>query len=105
MAIDLDGLLAADKKFKADPDLALSLEALSGSAIRTLQEALMAGSDDVRRKAAVDILNFNKQTKQAAPLVTEEQLGYLGQVIVEAEAVRVRSLGSEIGPRVDESLS
>lgn len=105
MSIDIDGLFASEKRMAEDPDAELSLSALNGKAIETLREVLIgAPSDDVKRKAAVDILNFNKAKSSDRPTVTEEQLEYLGRVIVETETVRVRLLGSEDGARVVESL-
>jgi predicted protein tyrosine phosphatase len=63
---------------------------LKSQAISVLQQVLTgAESDDVRRKAAVDILNFHGKAKQETP-VTEEQLAWLGRVLVEAEEVRSR---------------
>jgi hypothetical protein len=64
-----------------------------------------ASSEDVRRKAAVDILNLTKGATQKVNAPTEEELGYLGRVIVEAEALRVGGVGGEGSPRVAESLS
>lgn len=64
---------------------------LNTAAIDTLQTVLAgADSDDVRRKAAVDILNFSSvgKSKGRAPVVTEAQLEFLGRVIVEASEVR-----------------
>ena len=103
MPIDIDALEAEAARLADDPDGVLSLEALSGKAIETLQDVLLnAPSDDVKRKAAVDILNFNKGKSSDKPTVTEEQLEYLGRIIVETETVRQRLLGSEDGARVVE---
>lgn len=108
-AIDFDALAADAKRVEGmsgdDIDRELSLEALKGDAIRTLFEALNASSEDVRRKAASDILNFNKATREAAPLVTEEQLEYLGRIIVETEEIRLGSVGREGSTRLLESPS
>lgn len=77
---------------------------LNTDAVDTLKEVLAsADSADVRRKAAVDILNFSQvgKSKGSAPKVTEEQLEFLGRVIVEAEEVRkglTLSAGSLAGP-------
>jgi hypothetical protein len=79
------------------------LHELNASAVKALSDVLLlADSDDVKRKAAVDILNFSQvgKSKGRAPVVTEEQLEYLGRVIVEAETVReslVLSKGSLAG--------
>lgn len=106
MSIDIDGLFASEKRMAEDPDAELSLSALNGEAIKTLRDVLMAApSDDVKRKAAVDILNFNKSKSADKPTVTEEQLEYLGRVIVETETVRVRLLGGESSTRVVEVVS
>lgn len=67
------------------------LHELNTSAVETLRTVLTeAESDDVKRKAAVDILNFSQvgKSKGRAPIVTEEQLEFLGRVIVEAATVR-----------------
>src|SRR5512134_4107546 len=85
-----------------DKDAAVEkdIHALNDSAVRVLKDVLeMADSDDVKRKAAVDILNFSQvgKSKGRAPQVTEEQLEYLGRVIVEAAAVR-ESLSLSKGP-------
>jgi hypothetical protein len=80
------------------------LHELNTQAVDTLRSVLTdADSDDVKRKAAVDILNFSQvgKSKGRAPIVTEEQLEFLGRVIVEAEAVReglALSKGSLVGP-------
>lgn len=80
------------------------LHGLNTAAVETLKDVLVnADSDDVKRKAAVDILNFSQvgKSKGRAPVVTEEQLEFLGRVIVEAEAVReglALSKGSLVGP-------
>lgn len=74
-----------------------SLADLQGKAIETLKDVLLqADSDDVKRKAAVDILNFKAKAADK-PVVTEEQLEYLGRIIVEAEAVRVSLIGGQAG--------
>ena len=89
-----------DEDAKVDKDI----HALNTRAVDTLKDVLeTADSDDVKRKAAVDILNFSQvgKTKGRAPVVTEEQLEFLGRVIVEAEAVReslTLSKGSLAGP-------
>jgi hypothetical protein len=63
------------------------LKDLKSQAIAVLEQVLTAAeSDDVRRKAAVDILNFQGKAKNEVP-VTEEQLAWLGRVIVEAEEI------------------
>src|SRR5690349_13605596 len=104
--VDLDKLFAEAARYEANPEGELSLDALSGKAIKTLMESMAgAGSEDVRRKAAVDVLNLTKTNKSNAPVVTEEQLEYLGRVIVEAEAIRQSQLGGESGPRELESSS
>ena len=65
------------------------LKDLKDNAIKVLEDCLTcAESEDVRRKAAVDILNFHEKAKQEVP-VTEEQLGWLGRVIIEAEEIRL----------------
>lgn len=82
------------------------LHKLNSTAVETLRTVLAVGSDasdDVKRKAAVDILNFSQvgKSKGRAPQVTEAQLEFLGRVIVEAETVReglVISKGSLAGP-------
>jgi hypothetical protein len=67
------------------------LHAMKSSAVDTLNDVLtMADSEDVRRKAAVDILNFSEKTKDESP-VTEEQLAWLGKVLIEAVEIH-RSL-------------
>jgi hypothetical protein len=86
-----------------------NLHALNNSAVETLKTVLVgADSDDVKRKAAVDILNFSQvgKSKGRAPVVTEAQLEFLGRVIVEASEVhksldeRKRSVGgpAEVSP-------
>jgi len=71
------------------------IKALREDALKTLEDVLIgAESEDVRRKAAVDILGFSERTKNETP-VTEEQLAWLGRVIVEAEEVRERLKVSE----------
>lgn len=68
----------------------LSIHKLNKNAVEELRSILAtADSDDVRRKAAVDILNFSSvgKSKGRAPEVTEAQLEFLGRVIVEAKAV------------------
>ncbi len=103
MPVDVKALLEKETRMDADPDGERSLEALSGKAIEVLQTVLTADSDDVKRKAAVDILNFNQKTRASSkPLVTEEQLEYLGRIIVETEEVRQRQLRGEGGSRVSE---
>ncbi len=98
MSIDIPALLDKEKRMNDDPDGERSLDALNGDAIRVLREVLNADSDDVKRKAAVDILNFNTKSKAAAkPIVTEEQLEYLGRIVVETEEVRQRQLRGEGG--------
>ena len=75
----------------SDESAEKDLHELNATAVETLRTVLStADSDDVKRKAAVDILNFSQvgKSKGRAPVVTEEQLEYLGRVIVEAEAVR-----------------
>ena len=87
-----------------DSDIEKNLHELNTSAVDTLRSVLTAAeSDDVKRKAAVDILNFSQvgKSRGRAPIVTEEQLEFLGRVIVEAEAVReglIVSKGSLVGP-------
>jgi hypothetical protein len=71
--------------------VAKGIHDLNVDAVQTLKDVLtFADSDDVKRKAAVDILNFSQvgKSKGKAPTVTEAQLEFLGRVIVEAEAVR-----------------
>lgn len=81
---------------KADESLPVDLKALKATAIDTLETVLLgAQSEDVQRKAAVDILNFSEKTKNETP-VTEEQLGWLGRVIIEAEEIR---LGLEVSKK------
>jgi len=81
-----------------------TIHALNSDAVDTLKEVLTsADSADVRRKTAVDILNFSQvgKAKGRAPEVTEDQLEFLGRVIVEAEEVRkglALSAGSLAGP-------
>lgn len=66
------------------------LKELKASAVEVLETVLLGSeSDDVRRKAAVDILNFNEKQKETSP-VTEEQLGWLGRVLIETEEIRER---------------
>lgn len=84
-----------------DEKVEKDIHALNVEAVDTLKTVLSNpdASDDVRRKAAVDILNFSQvgKSKGRAPQVTEEQLDFLGRIIVEAEEVRkglVRSKGS-----------
>jgi len=103
---DPEALFASADRMATDPDAELSLSALNGDAIRTLQDVLLnAPSDDVKRKAAVDILNFNKSKSSDKPTVTEAQLEYLGRIIVETETVRLGIIGGEDSPRVLESIS
>lgn len=67
------------------------IHGLNTKAVEALRSVLSdAESDDVRRKAAVDILQFSQvgKSKGRAPQVTEAQLEFLGRVIVEAESVR-----------------
>lgn len=101
--LDIDGLFARDSAMTADPDGTASLDALNGKAVAVLQEVLCASSEDVRRKAAVDILNFNQKSRAAVkPLVTEEQLEYLGKIVVETAEIRERQLRGEGSARVSE---
>jgi len=102
--IDIPALLDREKRIDEDPAGELSLDALSGKAVETLKTVLRdADSDDVKRKAAVDILNFHQRGRAAhKPMVTEEQLEYLGRIIVETEEVRQRQLRGEGGSRVSE---
>jgi len=68
-----------------------SIHKLNTDAVDTLKDVLArAESDDVRRKCAVDILNFSQvgKSKGRAPEVTEAQLEFLGRVIVEAGTIR-----------------
>lgn len=66
------------------------LKALKENAIKTLEDVLTgAESEDVKRKAAVDILNFHEKAKDEVP-VTEDQLAWLGRCLGEAEAIRER---------------
>lgn len=66
------------------------LKDLKSRAIDVLESVLNdAASEDVQRKAAVDILSFSDKTKNETP-VTEEQLGWLGRVLIEAEEIRER---------------
>lgn len=92
-----------------DAEIEDGLHKLNTDAVKTLKDVLdTADSDDVKRKAAVDILNFSQvgKSKGRAPIVTEAQLEFLGRVIVEASAVREslderkRSLGgpAEVSP-------
>jgi len=81
-----------------------SIHKMNGDAVEALKFVLEnAESDDVKRKAAVDILNFSQvgKSKGRAPEVREEQLEFLGRVIVEAEAIHkglIVSKGSLVGP-------
>lgn len=94
-AFDMHELIASESRYAGDPDGESSLLALQGKAITTLKDVLLnADSDDVKRKAAVDVLSFNKSSGGEKPTVTEEQLEYLGRVIVETEAVRLGVSGS-----------
>lgn len=64
------------------------LKDLKTQAVDVLASVLKdASSDDVKRKAAVDILSFTNNTKNEI-IVTEEQLGWLGKVLIEAEEIR-----------------
>jgi hypothetical protein len=83
--LDVEVSMKPDDDELAEKDI----HALNGSAVETLRDALSSESDDVRRKAAVDILNFSQvgKSRGRAPQVTEEQLEYLGRVIVEASAI------------------
>lgn len=103
---DIDGTASAEPVDDGlDPEREASLAALKGNAIKVLRDVLAtADSDDVRRKAAVDILNFNKEKSVTAPTISEEQLGYLGRVIVEAAEIRERLLRGESEPRSLESV-
>jgi hypothetical protein len=93
--LDFEALESASKRMAADPDGEMSVLALKGDAVRILQDVLLnADSDDVKRKAAVDVLNFSKASNTSKPTVSEEQLEYLGRVIVETEAVRLSVSGS-----------
>lgn len=104
MVVDFEKLGDGDPARVKDEEL--SLKALKGGAIKTLKDVLTtADSDDVKRKAAVDILNFNREGSVMAPVITPEQLEFLGRVIVEAEAVRVSHLGRKEEPRLLESPS
>ena len=106
MSFDPKALFESADRMAADPDAELSLSALNGSAIETLRDVLLnAPSDDVKRKAAVDILNFNKAKASDKPTVTEAQLEYLGRIIVETETVRLGILGGEDRSRVVEGVS
>ena len=106
MSFDPAELFASADRMAEDPDKELSLSALNGSAIETLRDVLLnAPSDDVKRKAAVDILNFNKAKSSDKPTVTEAQLEYLGRIIVETETVRLGILGGEDCSRVIEGVS
>jgi hypothetical protein len=68
-------------------DISEKLRTLKTDAISVLEEVLTGGeSEDVRRKAAVDILNFSEKTKDESP-VTEEQLAWLGKVLIEADEI------------------
>jgi hypothetical protein len=78
----------------------LSLAALKGRAVEVLRDVLTTGSsDDVKRKAAVDILNFGRERSSSIPVIREEDLEFLGKVIVETEAIRLGSIGGEDSPR------
>ena len=68
-------------------DISEKLGSMKAEAIATLADVLGSDSEDVRRKAAVDILNFSEKTKHESP-VTEEQLAWLGRVFIEADAIR-----------------
>jgi hypothetical protein len=77
-------------------DISDRLHSMKSGAIDVLNDVLTgADSEDVRRKAAVDILNFSEKTKNESP-VTEEQLAWLGRVFIEADAIRC---GVEIGKK------
>ena len=77
-------------------DISEKLRTLKTDAISVLEEVLGgAESEDVRRKAAVDILNFSEKTKDESP-VTEEQLAWLGKVLIEADEIH-RSLEISAG--------
>ena len=76
------------------------IHGLNSDAVEVLRNVLVgADSDDVRRKAAVDILNFSQvgKSKGRAPAVTEEQLEFLGRIIVEANEIH-KSLALGKGP-------
>lgn len=89
----------------SDEDRELSLQALKGRAVETLRDVLTsADSDDVKRKAAVDILNFNREKSVTAPTVSEAQLEFLGRIIVEAAEIRERHIKGESEPRSLESV-
>lgn len=66
------------------------LKALKSRAVEVLETILEGGggSIDTQRKAAVDILNFSEKAKNDVP-VTEEQLGWLGKVLIETEEIRI----------------
>lgn len=88
--------VAGDKMGDVDREI----NDLNDTAVKTLKEVLeSAESDDVRRKAAVDILGFSNvgKAKGRAPEVTSEQLDHLGRVILEAAEVH-RSLEGSKGP-------
>lgn len=73
-----------------DEAVEAGLHGLNESAVDTLKTVLTtADSADVKRKAAVDILNFSQvgKSKGKAPVVTEAQLEFLGRVIVEASEI------------------
>lgn len=83
-----------------DEAVEAGLHGLNENAVETLKMVLIgADSDDVRRKAAVDILNFSQvgKSKGKAPIVTEAQLEFLGRVIVEASEIH-KSLVECKGP-------
>lgn len=66
----------------------VEIKDLKNQAIQVLEDVLTAASsEDVRRKAAVDILSFHDRTKNEVT-VTEEQIGWLGKVLIEAEEIR-----------------
>lgn len=101
--LDIEGLLDDGKKALDDPDGFAAIDALNGKAVAVLQEVLCASSEDVRRKAAVDVLNFSQKSRAShKPIVTEEQLEYLGKIIVETAEIRERQLRGEGSARVSE---
>jgi len=78
------------KPIDSDETIEKDIHGLNADAVTVLRDVLAtADSDDVRRKAAVDILNFSQvgKSKGRAPAVTEEQLEYLGRIIVEANEI------------------
>ena len=78
------------EKDRTPESAATRLKKLKENAVDILEAVLTdATSEDVRRKAAVDILSFTEKTKHESP-VTEEQLGWLGRVLIETEAIRER---------------